>query len=134
MGIPAWLRQSYPDSARRTYAAAVHLRAAADFDTAGHLFGVAAECAVKAALERANITVDRASGFREHFPKLRRSVLMAGQTRHMHSLLAVLAQRPAPLNEYVIDTRYSQASIDKVRCATWQNDAQSIMNCCGFVV
>jgi hypothetical protein len=51
-------------SARRLRNDAQSLAEAARFQTAGHLVGLSAECAVKAVLERVGITIDAQTGYR----------------------------------------------------------------------
>lgn len=136
MTVAAWrLTESYLDSAKRSYKAGVALETAGDAETAGHMFGVAAECAIKAALENAGIKVDHASGLRQHFPALRKTMLTHGRTRHMKRLLACLSASPPILEGYLIDTRYAaNASIGLARCNKWRADAKSVFTASGVVV
>jgi len=136
MVTAAWrLTESYSDSAKRSYKAGVTLVVAGDTETAAHLFGIAGECAVKAALDNAGINVDRASGLRHHFPTLRSAVLRHGRTRHMKRLLGCLSASPAVLDGYNIDTRYAaNASIGQARCASWHSDVKTIFAASGIVI
>jgi hypothetical protein len=136
MTTAAWrLTQSYPDSAKRSFKAGAALAAAGDDETAGHMFGVAAECAIKAALEQAGIQIDHASGFRHHLPVLRTAILRHGRTRHMRRLLFCLSASPSIFRGYLIDTRYAaDASIGPARCNQWRTDAKSVFSASGIVI
>jgi hypothetical protein len=127
--------ESFPDSAKRAYKAGLHLSSKGDFDSAGHLFGVSAECAAKAALERAGIKIDNQTGFRLHFPRLREEILRSGLTRHMIALVKALSGPPKALDGYSIDTRYcANGSIDRVVCGRWQTDAEKLLSAAGYIV
>lgn len=131
----AWtLTESYSDSAGRLYRDAVALQRHGDPATAGHLFGISAECAAKSALENSGITIDRPSGLKTHFPQLGQAILRSGRTRHMTFLLGILSVGSF-LDGYTADTRYAAAgSIDVIRCAAWQADAEMLLRSCGFVM
>jgi hypothetical protein len=129
------LIESYADSAQRLYIAAVVLEADGDPITAGHLFGVAAECALKATLQQANIRIDRSGGFRCHIPQLLQQILAQGATRHMVRILPTISSLVALGVEYSIDTRYAaDASIDLTRCNVWRAETEAILLSCGFAI
>lgn len=127
------LSESYPDAAARSYLAALILEDAGDPATSGHLYGIAAECAVKSVLETAGITIDRPSGLRVHFPQLTQAIALNGRTRHMLSLLSVLQGPPELLSTYTVHSRYAgDNNIDAALCAAWALDAKSILLSLGF--
>ena len=104
-------------------------------ETAGHLFGIAAECALKATLERAGIPLDRASGLRVHIPDLLTTILLSGFTRHMTGLLSILSSLSSLIIECPIHTRYAAAgSIDGGRCQNWQSETETVLMACGFSI
>lgn len=131
--VPWTLTESYDDSAERLYLAALVLSGAGDVATAGHLYGVAAECGIKGALERAGILIDRRSGFKVHIPELINSVLLSGQTRHMISILGTLASVASLSTDYKIDTRYAaETCIGSMPSSSWQSEAEQVLIQCGF--
>jgi hypothetical protein len=136
MSAVTWaLSESYPEAAARSYLAALILDDAGDSATAGHLYGVAAECAVKSTLEHAGITIDRASGLRVHFPHLTQAIALHGMSRHVLPLLNTLSGPPVLLSDYTIHSRYAaDENIDKLLCTTWANDTKSIFLSLGYPI
>jgi len=129
------LTESYPDAAARSYLAALLLEDAGDPATAGHLYGIAAECAVKSTLENAGIVIDRASRLKVHFPDLTQAISLSGHTRHMLLLLSLLEGPPELLFNYTIHSRYAEdENIDTALCGAWAVDAKSILLSLGFAV
>jgi hypothetical protein len=122
------LAENYSDSASRSYSAGEALRTSGDHSTSAHLYGVAAECAFKATLERAGIAVDKRSGLRMHLPSLISAILVLGHSRHMGNVAQHLAQLEHEFSEYSIDTRYAAVGcIDDVRCVQWQTSAKATL-------
>lgn len=136
MSAATWmLSESYPDAAARSFLAALVLDDAGDPATSGHLYGVAAECAVKSTLERAGIAIDRRSGLRVHFPDLTQAIALNGATRHMLPLLSLLQGPPQLLDNYSIHTRYAEdGNIDSATCGSWAKDTKDILISLGFSV
>lgn len=135
MSAGAWKPiESYADAAARSYLAAIVLEDIGDPSTSGHLYGVAAECAVKAHLQSAGITIDWK--LKVHFPVLTQAVNLHGQSRTMMPLLGLLLEGPPELLEgYSIHSRYAQdGDVDDVRCGEWKNDTKQIMSFCGFSI
>jgi hypothetical protein len=129
------LQESYVDSVERLYLAALELRSVGDPTTAGHLFGVSAECALKATLERANIVIDKKSPYRCHIPALLQQILTKGQGRQMTGIVQAIAALKTLSAEYTVDTRYAaDGNIDAARCTLWQAETETILISCGFVV
>ncbi|MCY1646659.1 hypothetical protein OVA11_06090 [Caulobacter sp. SL161] len=134
MSAGAWtLTESFTDAAARSYLAAMVLEDAGDPTTSGHLYGVAAECAVKGFLESANITIDKP--LKVHFPKLTQALGLHGQGRTMLPLLGLLEGPPELLAEYSIHSRYAQDNcVDDALCSGWKADTQRILSFCGFSI
>ncbi len=134
MSVGAWtLVESYADAAPRAYLAAIVLEDAGDPATSAHLYGVAAECAVKSVLEAGGIRIDRASGLKVHFPALTSAMGLNGQSRLMIPLLSLLEGPPETLSHYSIHSRYAEDdNIDDAVRNSWKADTQQIMAFCGF--
>lgn len=131
--VPWALLQSYEESAERLYLAGLMLGGAGDPATAGHLCGVAAECAVKAVLERAGIAIDRPSGFKVHIPELVQALLLNASTRHSATILNALPALSALATTYSIHTRYAaDGCIDDAIFLGWLRDAGRVLLHCGF--
>jgi hypothetical protein len=129
----AWSgNEDYSDSAGRLFKDAETLYHGRRWETAGHLYGVAAECAVKATLERGGVTIDRSSGLRKHFPDLVGAISLKAQGRH--SMTAF--NRRGFLDSWKVDTRYAKndGTIDQPLCAAWRQDAADMLLDCGFIV
>ncbi|MFG1245713.1 hypothetical protein [Xanthobacter flavus] len=130
-GGPWILVESYEDAAARSYLAGIVLEDFGDPATAAHLYGVAAECAVKYCLESAGITIDKP--LKVHFPILPVALGLHGQGRTMLPLLGLLQGPPVLLSEYSIHSRYAADNcIDTARCGDWKADVQIILTFCGF--
>lgn len=127
------LNEDFSDSAMRSYSAAALLKSSGDLATSSHLFGVAAECALKATLERANIVVDKKSKLREHIPKLIDNILYLGYSRHMGAVAPSLDRIKTYFSDYSIDTRYAaENAVDSGRGANWESGALLTLQVCGF--
>jgi len=110
------------------------LEDAGDPATGAHLTGMAAECAVKATLERAGIAIDRGSGLRSHIPELVQAVSLNAATRHSLPIIHALPALLTLATEYTIHTRYAaDGIIDDYRCALWRTNAESVLLACGFL-
>jgi hypothetical protein len=129
----AWSgNEDYSDSAGRLFTDAETLYAKQRWETAGHLYGVAAECAVKATLERGGMTIDWSSGLRKHFPDLVSAISMKAQGRHSMTVF----NRPGFLDSWKVDTRYAEndGTIEQTLCAAWRQDTADMLLDCGFIV
>jgi len=125
-GFP--LGEDFGASAQRHRRDAHFLAANDRFQNAGHLVGLAAECAAKHALDRAGIAIDHKSGFRTHFPRLRTRIMISGQTRHMALLLPIIGPSQY-LSGWNIDQRYEPPCADhdtKQRYELWAADVDKL--------
>jgi hypothetical protein len=124
--------EDYGDSAGRLFVDAETLYKQNRWETAGHLHGVAAECAVKATLERGGVTIDWSSGLRKHFPNLISAILLKAQGRHTMTVFT----RQSFLDSSKVDTRYakSDGTIEQKLCAAWRQDTADMLLDCGFIV
>jgi hypothetical protein len=130
---PWTLVESYSDTAARAYLAGLVLKEAGDPATSGHLFGVAAECAVKHTLELGGIVIDRS--LKVHFPHLSTAIAQHGQGRHMLAILTLLTGPPMPLGDYTIHTRYAKdGNIDDLLASAWQADAEGVFLALGVAL
>ena len=132
MSAGTWiLVEDYEDAAARSYLAAIVLEDFGDPATSGHLYGLAAECAVKYFLESAGIMIDR--HLKVHFPDLTIAIGLHGQGRTMLPLLGILQGPPDLLSGYSIHSRYAQDNcVDDKLCGGWKADTQRILSFCGF--
>ena len=129
------MTESFIDAARRHRTDARHLAGDGRFQNGGHLIGFAAECLAKDLLKKAGVAIDRASGFREHFPKLRESIRVDGRTRAMVGLGPIL-QSSDFLRGWTADSRYEAAmpSEDaRVRYAGWRADVDLLFTAAGVL-
>ena len=128
------MSDSFLDSAHRHRSDAKHLATDRRFQNAGHLIGFAAECLVKDILERASITIDKASGFREHFPKLQTKVRMNGRTRVMRQLTPIV-RGATFLHGWAAEGRYehdiSDSSAEK-RFLSWVAEVDALFRTAGI--
>lgn len=103
-------------------------------DNAGYHFGFAAECAVKALMQRRGISEarsvsvqgeDRRGAFWEHFPQLRSSVLEQEGGRGGAELLA-LVNRQSFMSNWDIRMRYAQTgTVSREAAERWKSDANA---------
>jgi hypothetical protein len=129
----AWSgNEDYSDSAGRLFKDAETLYHGQRWETAGHLYGVAAECAVKATLERGGLRIDKKSGLKTHFPALVGAVSLNAQGRHTMTVF----NRPGFLDSWKVDTRYAEndGTIEQTLCAAWRQDTADMLLDCGFIV
>jgi hypothetical protein len=124
----------FSDAARRHRSDAKHLAADRRFQNAGHLLGFAAECLAKEILERAGITLDKQSGFREHFPKLGNTIRINGRTRIM-ALLTPILQKSTFLDGWEAECRYEANVLQtdaETRFSSWHTDVDSLFKAAGI--
>ncbi|HRJ60111.1 MAG TPA: hypothetical protein PKZ97_02920 [Azospirillaceae bacterium] len=129
----AWSgNEDYSDSAGRLFIDAETLYKQNRWETAGHLYGVAAECAVKATLKRGGLAIDKKSGLKTHFPALAGAVSLIAQGRHSMTVF----NRAGFLDSWKVDTRYAKndGTIEQKLCAAWRQDTADMLLDCGFIV
>jgi hypothetical protein len=128
------LADSFPDSARRHRNDARSLATGHRFQNAGHLLGFAAECLAKEILANAGITIDKSSGFREHFPKLGQRIRMDGRTRVM-ALLTPVVSTATFLDGWQAECRY-EANLTlqdaETRFNSWWADVDPLFKAAGI--
>jgi hypothetical protein len=116
-------------AARRHLHAAEELRTGKHRGVAGCLYGIAAECAIKAMMEVSGPRVNDA--FYKHFPELRTILRTALQGRRGQTL-ARFVEDPSFMNNWDIRMRYADARqirdewIDK-----WAEQARRIVSAMG---
>lgn len=111
----------------------MHLAAADRFQNAGHLIGFAAECMAKDILTNTGITIDKASGFREHFPKLGNKIRIDAKTRIMAGLIPIM-RSASFLDGWTAESRYEaklSLSDAKTRYTTWRTDVGALFTAAG---
>lgn len=121
------MANSFPDAALRHRIDAKHLATNRRFQNAGHLLGLAAECLAKKILEGAGITIDKPSGFREHFPKLGDRIRREGHTRVMALLTPIY--RKSFLDGWKVECRYEADILTneaEARFNSWHADVVSL--------
>lgn len=115
-----------PAAAHRLLAAGDKL-AKAQPDVAAYLFGLAAECAVKA-MATGIPSVRRDDIFYEHFPRLRMLLREALQGRRAQELLRLLAH-DGFLNGWHVSMRYARAAeLKNLPVPTWRSQAVDAIN------
>lgn len=117
---------SFADSALRHREDARYLAVSQRYQNAGHLIGFAAECLVKAEMERAGITVDK--NLRAHFPDLTQKIQTHAAGRLAGALWGVVGS-PKFLNGWRADRRYD-ADLPAVDASDqyrgWENDVNDL--------
>ena len=121
-------------------AAQRHLNAAEELNTghrrdvAGYLYGIAAECAIKAMMLEAGIrpTGDRKNDpFFLHFPDLRTALLDSLGGRRA-ATLAHFVNNPSFFSQWAIEMRYCKGDeISDKWVDTWSNQAQQAVGAIG---
>lgn len=125
-----------PAAARRHLLAAEELNAGRRHDVAGYLYGIAAECAVKAMMLEAGmrpISEHSSAGdpFFAHFPDLR-TMLRDHLRGRRSSPLAVYIQNDAFMNNWSTRMRYSHGREVKIRwVAEWAQQAKQAVAAIG---
>jgi hypothetical protein len=95
--------------------------------------GFAAECLAKEILASAGITIDRPSGFKEHFPNLGTKIRLGGHTRVM-SLLMPIVQTATFLDGWQAECRYETdipTRDAETRFNSWCADVDSLFSTAG---
>jgi hypothetical protein len=123
------MADSFHDAARRHRSDAKQLAASRRFQNAGHLIGFAAECLTKEILNAAGgFVIDRASGFREHFPALGDKIRTMSHNRAA-ILLAPIVRKPDFLQGWQAECRYegdlSETEAES-RFLSWLTDVDSL--------
>lgn len=96
-------------------------------DVAGYLFGLSAECAVKAMAARIP-TARQDDIFYAHFPELRTLVLDRVQGRRAQSLLRLL-EHDGFMNQWHVSMRYARSSdLENKPVESWQEQARDAVN------
>lgn len=118
------------DAARRNLAAAATLAETGRPDVAGYLYGIAAECAVKAMARGIPAARSKEIQF-AHFPELRTLLLDVLQGRSAQPLLRVV--EPAGfMNEWHVSMRYaSAAEVRRKPIDKWAEQARQAVNTMG---
>lgn len=119
-----------PAAAHRHLAAADQLDASARRDVAGYLYGIAAECAVKAMME--NIPLARSQeAFYAHFPELRTLLRDRLQGRSARPLSAFISDDRF-LNNWHVSMRYADGQQILAQWVTaWREQARRAVNAVG---
>lgn len=124
----------FPDAARRHRNDAKQLAADRRFQNAGHLLGFAAECLAKEILAGVGITLDKASGLREHFPELGNQIRRNGRTRVM-ALLTPIVRPSTFLDGWTAECRYEANILQtdaETRFNAWHADVNSLFKGAGI--
>ncbi|WP_148273525.1 hypothetical protein [Stigmatella aurantiaca] len=119
-----------PAAARRHLEAAEELVTGTRQDVAGYLYGIAAECAVKAMMENIPL-VRRDEAFYAHFPELRTILRDALQGRVARPLSALINDDRF-LNNWHVRMRYADSrQILSDWVAAWSEQARRAVNAMG---
>lgn len=116
-------------AARRHLSAADAIRNGVHRGVAGYLYGIAAECAVKAIMEATGPRLSDA--FHKHFPELRTILRNAIQGRCQRTL-ALFIRDDSFMNNWNIGMRYSDArQIRDEWIDAWAEQARRVVNAIG---
>lgn len=140
--LPPALRVGYFESARRHFQDANALLGSSRQANAGHLFGVAAECGIKALLVASRVPVDdegsidrlpnvRGKGFKEHMPNLAQALkdLMGNipDSRRATTYLSTLHDLEQ-FSDWRVEHRYWRDSVLPLGSIVgWQSAAVEVM-------
>ena len=125
-----------PNAARRHFSAAELLVTTDRKDVAGYLYGIAAECAVKAMMLQAGIKELSAAKRRDdpfymHYPQLKSALLDNLKGRASTPLLQIVGNK-AFLDDWSTDMRYAPAKEVKAnRVARWRQHATQAVGLIG---
>lgn len=124
------------DAARRNLAAA-NVLAPDNFQVAGYLFGIAAECAVKAMMLEGRMTPslpdnrEKDDPFYAHFPELRtrlRDVLQGRALAHLSRLVG----DDSFMSQWAIEIRYAgKNQVESAWVEKWQKQAKTAVDLIG---
>lgn len=120
-----------PAAARRHFQAAESLAGGHRRDVAGYLFGLSAECAVKAMLFNCGMRPDHASRsgdpYFAHFPQLR-TLLRDKLSGRASAPLVRLIEDDSFMNHWSVEMRYSHGrDIDDRWVLAWHADAKRVL-------
>lgn len=119
----------YAKAAVRHYTDAEKLAESRRFDSAAHLIGFAAECAIKHCVEALR-PANRAPHL--HFPQLVEAAKRSLQGRNKHALFTVL-ERPTYMAGWKIEHRYSDdGTVTEKEYAGWRVDARRTLSTAGL--
>jgi HEPN domain-containing protein len=110
------MAEDYAAAARRHFRDAEKLAKCGRYDSAGHLIGFAAECAVKYCVE--NLRPAEATPHL-HFPQLIEKAKKMLRGRKTHSLFTLLSQQNY-MSGWEIGHRYSADSVSAETYETWR--------------
>ena len=114
-------KDDYPGASRRLYQDANHLYSQSRFATATHLFGLAAECAIKTFLD--NIPGGDRQIPKKHIPELLDDAKLWLQGRQRSHLLNVISH-PDYMHGWMIHNRYwPDTGFNKDDCERFRHDA-----------
>lgn len=115
-------KEDYAQAARRLLADADSLYGKERYMSAGHLFGLAAECAIKARLAR------QGREARVHLPELISKARMSLQGRVAPGLCQLMCA-PGYMAGWKIDNRYwADQSISAEQCSVWRDQARRTLH------
>jgi hypothetical protein len=116
-------------AARRTLVAAEALNQQSTRGVAGYLYGIAAECAIKALMASGGPRIDEA--FYQHFPDLRQTLRDTSAGRLSQTLTRFI-QDDAFMNNWHVSMRYAGAGeIAERWIDTWARQARGAVSAIG---
>lgn len=121
-------------AARRHLVAGDILATDGRLDVAGYLYGIAAECAIKAMMIEAGMRLtssNRNDPFYAHFPELRTILRDASQRRRSSTFLSFI-QNDSFMNNWSIRMRYSDGkAIKREWVDAWKEQAHGAVSAIG---
>lgn len=122
------MADDFPSAAIRLYRDAELLANSNCMDTAGHLIGFAAECAIKSNV--ASLTKGNAP--RGHFPQLVNAARQSLDGRR-HSAFLMLLNSRIIMNGWDVNNRYaSDNHVTNQQYLEWRADTQALLNIAGL--
>ncbi|TWA74038.1 HEPN domain-containing protein [Azospirillum brasilense] len=128
--------EDFPGAARRHLHDGKLLAESNRLDNAGYHFGLAAECALKAAMRSINIPtkefmVGEKDAYYIHFPKLKNIALK--HTGRISKQVSESLNKSSFMQNWEIRMRYSKKAVEGKQCEAWANQAEEFVKSC-FVV
>lgn len=103
-------------------------------DVAGYLFGIAAECGIKAMMRESGFPVPekREGPYYQHFPELRTSLRDSVMQGRRFQVLRRFIEDDSFMQQWDVSMRYSKGSEIKPEWVErWKDQAKNVVSCIG---
>ena len=129
---PAPRKDDYPAAGRRLYQDGDHLWAERRYGSATHLFGLAAECAIKAAMK--NVPPSDRKLPHEHLPELLTQARRLGWGRRYQGLLQLIAHAEYMDGWYINNRYWPDGAFDEASCTRFRDHARRTLIASGVPI